>query len=156
MISFICCNWFPNSIFNVWFQLSDFVMIPFKSSWSKSAFCLGESKSIYVRNLHSGVYSLEVMEEFKNFGRIKQDGVFVNNRKVDFNFFNNLLCASVLSFPNLKLLAVAGNWCLLCLCWVWRCPECPKCSEGSSLSSFFSPIILSFTICQVISRPLEL
>ncbi|CDP03794.1 unnamed protein product [Coffea canephora] len=41
----------------------------------------GESKSIYVRNLPSGVSSLEVMEEFKNFGRIKQDGVFVNNRK---------------------------------------------------------------------------
>ncbi|KAL3517739.1 hypothetical protein ACH5RR_020328 [Cinchona calisaya] len=40
-----------------------------------------ESKSIYVKNLPSSVSTLEVMEEFKSFGKIKQDGVFVNNRK---------------------------------------------------------------------------
>ncbi|KAL3531189.1 hypothetical protein ACH5RR_010511 [Cinchona calisaya] len=41
----------------------------------------GESKSIYVKNLPRSVSTLEILEEFKTFGRIKQDGVFVNNRK---------------------------------------------------------------------------
>lgn len=43
---------------------------------------LGESKSVYVRNLPTSVTSLEIFQEFKNFGRIKQDGVFLKNRKV--------------------------------------------------------------------------
>ncbi|KAL7584897.1 hypothetical protein Lser_V15G41860 [Lactuca serriola] len=41
----------------------------------------GESKSVYVRNLPTSVTSLEIFQEFKNFGRIKQDGVFLKNRK---------------------------------------------------------------------------
>ncbi|XP_076925714.1 nuclear transport factor 2-like isoform X2 [Bidens hawaiensis] len=41
----------------------------------------GDSKSVYVRNLPTTVTSLEIFEEFKNFGKIKQDGVFLKNRK---------------------------------------------------------------------------
>ncbi|CAI9107552.1 OLC1v1006928C3 [Oldenlandia corymbosa var. corymbosa] len=40
----------------------------------------GKSKSIYVRNLRPGISTFEVLEEFKIFGSIKPDGVFVNNR----------------------------------------------------------------------------
>ncbi|XP_043805626.1 nuclear transport factor 2 isoform X2 [Manihot esculenta] len=41
----------------------------------------GEPKSVYVRNLPSDVTAEEVEQEFKNFGRIKPDGVFIRNRK---------------------------------------------------------------------------
>ncbi|KAJ9169672.1 hypothetical protein P3X46_017834 [Hevea brasiliensis] len=41
----------------------------------------GEPKSVYVRNLPSNVTAAEVEQEFKNFGRIKPDGVFIRNRK---------------------------------------------------------------------------
>nr|XP_043635786.1 nuclear transport factor 2-like [Erigeron canadensis] len=41
----------------------------------------GESKSVYVRNLPTSVTSLEIFQEFKNFGKIKQDGVFLKNRQ---------------------------------------------------------------------------
>ncbi|KZV27514.1 hypothetical protein F511_04565 [Dorcoceras hygrometricum] len=41
----------------------------------------GESKSVYVRNLPSTVMTLDILQEFKNFGKIKQDGVFLRNRK---------------------------------------------------------------------------
>ncbi|KAL4558621.1 hypothetical protein LXL04_036822 [Taraxacum kok-saghyz] len=41
----------------------------------------GESKSVYVRNLPTSVTSLEILQEFKNFGKIKQDGLFLKNRK---------------------------------------------------------------------------
>ncbi|KDP26467.1 hypothetical protein JCGZ_17625 [Jatropha curcas] len=41
----------------------------------------GEPKSVYVRNLPSNVTAAEIEEEFKNFGRIKPDGVFIRNRK---------------------------------------------------------------------------
>lgn len=41
----------------------------------------GESKSVYVRNLPSTVSSLDILQEFKNYGKIKQDGVFLRNRK---------------------------------------------------------------------------
>ncbi|KAK4338700.1 hypothetical protein RND71_043187 [Anisodus tanguticus] len=41
----------------------------------------GESKSVYVRNLPSTVSSLDILQEFKNFGKIKQDGVFLRNRQ---------------------------------------------------------------------------
>ncbi|KAI3760211.1 hypothetical protein L1987_50602 [Smallanthus sonchifolius] len=41
----------------------------------------GESLSVYVRNLPTFVTSQEILQEFKNFGRIKQDGVFLKNRK---------------------------------------------------------------------------
>ncbi|XP_009790652.1 nuclear transport factor 2 [Nicotiana sylvestris] len=40
----------------------------------------GEPKSVYVRNLPSTVSSLDILQEFKNFGKIKQDGVFLRNR----------------------------------------------------------------------------
>ncbi|CAI9288411.1 unnamed protein product [Lactuca saligna] len=41
----------------------------------------GDSKSVYVRNLPTTVTSLEIFQEFKIFGKIKQDGVFLKNRK---------------------------------------------------------------------------
>ncbi|KAG8641837.1 nuclear transport factor 2 isoform X2 [Manihot esculenta] len=41
----------------------------------------GEPKSVYVRNLPANVTAEEVELEFKNFGRIKPDGVFIRNRK---------------------------------------------------------------------------
>ncbi|XP_019188211.1 PREDICTED: putative G3BP-like protein [Ipomoea nil] len=41
----------------------------------------GESMSVYVRNLPSTISTLDIMQEFKSFGRIKQDGVFLRNRK---------------------------------------------------------------------------
>ncbi|XVE77980.1 hypothetical protein DITRI_Ditri13aG0107500 [Diplodiscus trichospermus] len=41
----------------------------------------GEYKSVYVRNLPSTVTATEIEHEFKNFGRIKPDGVFIRNRK---------------------------------------------------------------------------
>nr|GMD25136.1 putative G3BP-like protein [Ipomoea batatas] len=41
----------------------------------------GESMSVYVRNLPSAISTLDIMQEFKSFGRIKQDGVFLRNRK---------------------------------------------------------------------------
>ncbi|XP_075522156.1 nuclear transport factor 2-like isoform X2 [Primulina tabacum] len=41
----------------------------------------GESKSVYVRNLPSTVTTLDILQEFKIFGKIKQDGVFLRNRK---------------------------------------------------------------------------
>ncbi|XP_042067568.1 nuclear transport factor 2-like [Salvia splendens] len=40
----------------------------------------GESKSVYVRNLPSSVTSLDLQQEFENFGRIKHDGIFLRNR----------------------------------------------------------------------------
>lgn len=44
----------------------------------------GATKSIYVKNLPSSISTLEVLEEFKNFGKVKQDGVFLRNRQVEF------------------------------------------------------------------------
>lgn len=41
----------------------------------------GESKSVYVRNLPTTVSTLDIVQEFKNFGSIKNDGVFLKNRK---------------------------------------------------------------------------
>ncbi|GAV56674.1 NTF2 domain-containing protein/RRM_6 domain-containing protein [Cephalotus follicularis] len=41
----------------------------------------GEPKSVYVRNLPSTITTAEIEQEFKNFGRIKPDGVFLRNRK---------------------------------------------------------------------------
>ncbi|KAL1550106.1 nuclear transport factor 2-like [Salvia divinorum] len=40
----------------------------------------GEPKSVYVRNLPSSVTSLDLQQEFENFGRIKHDGIFLRNR----------------------------------------------------------------------------
>ncbi|XP_022758532.1 putative G3BP-like protein [Durio zibethinus] len=41
----------------------------------------GEYKSVYVRNLPSTVTATEIEQEFRNFGRITPDGVFIRNRK---------------------------------------------------------------------------
>ncbi|KAI5680047.1 hypothetical protein M9H77_01274 [Catharanthus roseus] len=46
-----------------------------------SSFSSGGSKSIYIRNLPSSISTLEVLEEFKNFGKVKPDGVFLRNRQ---------------------------------------------------------------------------
>lgn len=41
----------------------------------------GESRSVYVRNLSPTVTSADIEKEFKNFGRIVPDGIFLRNRK---------------------------------------------------------------------------
>ncbi|KAF4378179.1 hypothetical protein CsatB_025036 [Cannabis sativa] len=41
----------------------------------------GEPKSVYVRNLCPDITEEEIEEEFKYFGRIKPDGVFIRSRK---------------------------------------------------------------------------
>jgi len=41
-----------------------------------------EIKSVYVRNLSPTVSPSEIEEEFKNFGRIRPDGVVIRSRKV--------------------------------------------------------------------------
>ncbi|XP_039005697.1 nuclear transport factor 2-like [Hibiscus syriacus] len=41
----------------------------------------GEYKSVYVRNLPSTVTAAEIEQEFRNFGKIKPDGVFLRVRK---------------------------------------------------------------------------
>ncbi|KAI7981514.1 hypothetical protein LOK49_Contig34G00013 [Camellia lanceoleosa] len=42
----------------------------------------GELKSVYVRNLPSTISVVDIELEFKTFGRILPDGVFIRNRKV--------------------------------------------------------------------------
>lgn len=42
-----------------------------------------EIKSVYVRNLTPTVSPSEIEEEFKNFGRIRPDGVVIRSRKVN-------------------------------------------------------------------------
>ncbi|XP_077250864.1 nuclear transport factor 2 (NTF2) family protein with RNA binding (RRM-RBD-RNP motifs) domain-containing protein [Tasmannia lanceolata] len=41
----------------------------------------GDGRSVYVRNLPSAVLASDVEREFKNFGRIKPDGVVIRDRK---------------------------------------------------------------------------
>ncbi|XP_052170994.1 nuclear transport factor 2 isoform X2 [Diospyros lotus] len=41
----------------------------------------GESKSVYVRNLPPTISAADIEHEFKTFGRITPDGVFIRNRK---------------------------------------------------------------------------
>ncbi|KAE9589929.1 putative RNA recognition motif domain, NTF2-like domain-containing protein [Lupinus albus] len=41
----------------------------------------GEVKSVYVRNLPATVTEAEIEQEFKNFGRIKPDGIFIRVRQ---------------------------------------------------------------------------
>ncbi|KAL0435548.1 UNVERIFIED_CONTAM: hypothetical protein Sradi_0262700 [Sesamum radiatum] len=50
----------------------------------------GDLKSVYVRNLPSTVTSLDVLQEFKSFGNINSDGVFLRNRMVELlsNYLN--------------------------------------------------------------------
>ncbi|XP_047315882.1 nuclear transport factor 2-like [Impatiens glandulifera] len=40
----------------------------------------GELKSVYVRNLPSTIAAADIEQEFRHFGKIKQDGVFIRNR----------------------------------------------------------------------------
>lgn len=42
----------------------------------------GEVTSVYVRNLPANVTEAEIDHEFKHFGRIKPDGIFIRVRKV--------------------------------------------------------------------------
>ncbi|XP_022890645.1 uncharacterized protein LOC111405820 isoform X2 [Olea europaea var. sylvestris] len=39
----------------------------------------GESRSVHVKNLSFSVTSLDILQEFKNFGKIKNDGFFLKN-----------------------------------------------------------------------------
>lgn len=48
----------------------------------------GEPKSVYVRNLPPDVTEDEIEQEFKNFGRIRPDGVFIRSRKVNFILYS--------------------------------------------------------------------
>lgn len=53
-------------------------------------FFSGELKSVYVRNLPSTVSTADIQQEFKTFGRITADGVFIRNRKVIFLLYAHL------------------------------------------------------------------
>ena len=59
--------------------------------WASDLFSLdhflGEPKSVYVRNLPPDVTEVEIEQEFKNFGRIKPDGVFIRLRKVRISLY---------------------------------------------------------------------
>lgn len=50
-----------------------------------SSFDLGDAKSVYVGNLPASISVADLEQEFKNFGRIKPDGVTIRNRKVSSN-----------------------------------------------------------------------
>jgi len=41
-----------------------------------------EVTSVYVRNLPADITEAEIDQEFKNFGRIKPDGIFIRVRQV--------------------------------------------------------------------------
>ncbi|RDX93304.1 nxt3 [Mucuna pruriens] len=49
-----------------------------------------EIRSVYVRNLSPTVSASEIEEEFKNFGRIRPDGVVIRSRKVGLYIFRSL------------------------------------------------------------------
>lgn len=60
---------------------------------------------MYVRNLPSSVSTLDIVQEFKNFGTIKQDGVFLRNRKVSyFSCVNYVLKNRYVLIQELQLL----------------------------------------------------
>lgn len=48
-------------------------------------FLADEPKSVYVRNLSPSVTESEIEQEFKSFGRIRPDGVFIRSRKASCN-----------------------------------------------------------------------
>lgn len=50
----------------------------------------GEIKSVYVRNLPPTISASEIEEEFKNFGKLKPDGVVIRSRQV-YSFYLLLL-----------------------------------------------------------------
>ena len=50
----------------------------------------GEVTSVYVRNLPPNVTEPEIDQEFKNFGKIKPDGIFIRVRKVSSSCFIKL------------------------------------------------------------------
>ncbi|GAA0159960.1 RNA metabolism protein [Lithospermum erythrorhizon] len=41
----------------------------------------GETKSVYVKNLPLTATTLDILQEFQNFGNIKKDGVFLRQKK---------------------------------------------------------------------------
>ncbi|GAA0143210.1 RNA metabolism protein [Lithospermum erythrorhizon] len=41
----------------------------------------GEMKSVYVKNLPPTATTLDLLQEFKNFGKIKKDGIFLRHKK---------------------------------------------------------------------------
>lgn len=43
---------------------------------------LGEVKSVYVRNVPSNATASEIEEEFKKFGKIRQDGVAIRTERL--------------------------------------------------------------------------
>ncbi|XAR61050.1 hypothetical protein NMG60_11034633 [Bertholletia excelsa] len=61
----------------------------------------GEPKSVYVRNLPSTVSAAEIEQEFKNFGRIAPDGVFIRNRK------EIGVCYAFVEFEDLQAVQIA-------------------------------------------------
>lgn len=116
---FIVSSWMVSGIFN-YFRICFWMMCTF--------ILLGEVKSVYVRNVPSNATAFEIEVEFKKFGKIRQqDGVAIRTRKVSsFSILNKSL-----RFEPLKLkhrfwvtYMVAGYWCVLCLCWVWRHHRC--------------------------------
>lgn len=52
-------------------------------SWSFLIILPDEPKSVYVRNLPPTVTEAEIEQEFKNFGKIIPDGIFIRLRKVN-------------------------------------------------------------------------
>ncbi|CAI9780540.1 unnamed protein product [Fraxinus pennsylvanica] len=57
---------------------------------------LGESRSVYVKNLPSSVTSLAILQEFKNFGKIKHDGFFLKNRQ------DTVVCYAFIEFEDVQ------------------------------------------------------
>lgn len=61
---------------------------------------IGEFASVYVRNLPSDVTAQDLEREFKNFGRIKANGIFIRNRKVNVSS----LCSQLSGISSLPIM----------------------------------------------------
>jgi len=60
-------------------------------------FYSGELTSVYVRSLPSNVTNADLEKEFKKFGKIKRNGVFIRNKKVCSPYliwYSRYLCSS--------------------------------------------------------------
>ena len=76
-----------------------------------------ELKSVYVRNLPSTISAADIEQEFKTFGRIMPDGVFIRNRKVSF------YSMPFQSFAFMYIWSLEGspfNHLLLCIYGFWK------------------------------------
>ena len=51
----------------------------------------GELRSVYVKNLPSNVTTADLEKEFKKYGRIKPNGVFIRNKRVSIWFLWHLM-----------------------------------------------------------------